>query len=410
MKNLQYLNYSNRSKKIFIDIFINLIGTGVPLIALQLFIYPVVAGSVSSEEYGQMQSTMSMVYLLSGTFGGALSTTRLIKNNIYEENKISSDFNILNIFCLLIVLSFTPVFEYVFLRDISLYGLILSMLISALNYSTLYYEVGFRLELDYKSIFINKVLGCLGYLAGFLFFTYYLRWQYIFICSYFFQTVYCIFRTKLIKEPIQKSQFFLETTRSFVDLGIAGMLNKALTYFDKLLLYPLLGGTSVSIYFAANIFGKLILQIIEPVTNVILSYLSKEKEVTKELWKIVIPFGALICVIIYFFCILISRPILSIFYPQWVNEAMKYVPITTFCLAISSYTNILYPFTLKAINSNKQILFNSTGLIVYISLVLCLYKTTGLWGCCFALLTSYIVKLAMIFIFCFFRGEKWINL
>lgn len=348
-----------------------------------------------------------MIYLLSGTFGGALSTTRLIRNTIYEENNSISDFAILNIFCIIVVIVFTPIFNSVFLRETSLNGLILSMLISVLNYLALYYEVGFRLELDYKSIFFNKVLGSLGYLAGFLFFIYSLKWQYIFICSYFLQALYCVSKTKLLKEPIRKSQFFGKTMRSFVDLGIAGMLNRALTYFDKLLLYPLLGGTAVSIYFAANIFGKLILQIIEPITNVILSYLSKEKEIRKDLWKQVIPLGALICTLIYFFCIVISRPILMFFYPQWASEAMKYVPISTFCLAISSYLNILYPFTLKAINSNRQILFNGTALIVYISLALYLYQPAGLWGCCFALLISYVVKLVLVFICCFFRGGKW---
>ena len=68
---------------------INLIGTGLPLVALQLIVYPIVARRIDADAYGRMQSLVSVIFLISGTLGGALSTTRLI--NLIMMNRSESE-------------------------------------------------------------------------------------------------------------------------------------------------------------------------------------------------------------------------------------------------------------------------------------------------------------------------------
>ena len=46
---------------------INLIGTGLPLVALQLIVYPIVARRIDADAYGRMQSLVSVIFLISGT-------------------------------------------------------------------------------------------------------------------------------------------------------------------------------------------------------------------------------------------------------------------------------------------------------------------------------------------------------
>ena len=183
---------------------INLIGTGLPLIALQLIVYPIVARKIDADVYGRMQSLVSVIFLISGTIGGALSTTRLIHQYDYEEKKITGDFSVLNLYSLGVVAVATPIVIFFYLGEINLYELILITLISILNYAELYYEVGLRLNLNYRKIFINKLIGAMGYLLGFLIFRMTFDWHYIFICAYLLQTVYCIRSTELLREPLQR--------------------------------------------------------------------------------------------------------------------------------------------------------------------------------------------------------------
>lgn len=395
-----FLNIS-KTKQIAFDMFINLLGTGISLVILQLLIYPSVAQNIDAGSYGEMQSVMSLVYLVGGTLGGALSTTRLICEYEYREKKISADFNLLSIFCVFLIILFLPFFLYLYLDNVELFSIFLITVVALLNYGANYFNVGLRLNLDYKGIFIDKILACIGYGIGFMAFYYTLIWQYIFICSGLIEMGYLLVKTKLAMEPYKKSFLFVSTAKSFGNLSIANLLTKALTYFDKLMLYPLLGGEAVSIYFAANVFGKLMLQTMEPVTNVILSYLSRKKRISNSLWKSIIPISAVSCFLLYVLCILISKPVLTIFYPQWVNEAYKLIPLATLSLAISSFTQILYPFTLKAVETSRQIAINAGGVGIYIILVLLLYRKAGLVGCCMALLISYITKLVLMFYFCF---------
>lgn len=103
----------------------------------------------------------------------------------------------------------------------------------------------------------------------------------------------------------------------------------------------------------------------------------------------------------YVFCLLVSRFVLTILYPQFVDEAMSLIPVATLSLCISSFVNIINPLALKSIKTNRQIVISGVGLMCYVILALSMYKPYGLMGCCIALLTSYAVKLALILLYCF---------
>ena len=388
------MNHSitDKKKRIATDMLINLVGTGLPLIALQLIVYPIVARTIDADAYGRMQSLISVIFLISGTIGGALSTTRLIHQYDYQEKNSIGDFSILNIASISIVAVATPIVISIYLGEIVIYELVLITLISILNYTELYFEVGLRLQLNYRKIFINKLIGAVGYLIGFFVFRIVSDWHYIFIIAYLLQTLYCVKSTNLIHEPLIRTKEFPGTARSYGNITLASAFNKSLTYFDKILLHPLMGGEA---------------QVLEPITNVVLSYLSAEKKVSRSVWGLTIPIGVSFCTVMYIFCLLVSRFVLSVLYPQFVDEAMKLIPISTLSLCVSSFVNIIHPLALKSIKTNRQIIISGAGLLCYVVLALTLYKPYGLMGCCVALLISYSVKLILILLFCFVidRGQ-----
>ena len=83
----------NKNLKILFDMAINLLGTGIGLVVLNLAIYPVMAQSMGASMYGQMQSFMAIIYIVCGTLGSSLCSARLILNYEYENKAIKGDFN-----------------------------------------------------------------------------------------------------------------------------------------------------------------------------------------------------------------------------------------------------------------------------------------------------------------------------
>lgn len=388
-------------KRAYWDIMLNTLAMGISLIVLEIFIYPFLAKELSSETYGQMQTIVSLEYLIGATLGQALSTTRLVQQARYNREGLEGDFSVLALIALPSAVLITLIVCQVYFDDLDIISKILIGLFSISICAENYLEVGFRIELNYKKVLICRFLSCIGYMIGFFIFTFCLYWEFVFLVSFLLQIVYCIKRSKLLQEHKGCTPLFKHTGITYLALNISMCLSKALTYIDKLILYPVLGGYAVSVYFTATLMGKLVLKILEPINNVILSYLAKKTKISNNLWRTALLLGLIFCVIAYFGCLLISRPVLLLFYPQWTDSAMTLIPITTLILCISALTSILYPFSLKILKMSYQCLINGTCLIVYVIGLLLLVERFDLIGSCFALLISYLIKLIIMLILCF---------
>ena len=389
------------------DMLINLLGTGIPLIVLQLIIYPLVSRILDQQTYGWMLSTMSLLYLISGTFGQSLSITRLVQDSNYKNEENVGDFNFLLLLTTFFVLILT-VFSVIFYLKINkTVESILVIFTSVLLLFLGYFEVGFRLELNYRSIFWNKILSCCGYIVGFIVFYFTREWIIIFIFSFMLPLVHCLTKTDLIKEPIKLTTSYFKTQNSYFFLSLSMFLNKSLLYLDKLLIFPIMGGEAVSIYFTANIFGKLLLKMLEPITNVVLSHLSKKNHVKKSLWIYSILFGVVFSFLISIISLLLSPTILRILYPQWVDRALPLVPIAVFSAGVSSLISIINPLALKTIQMKMYATINALSLILYIALAISLYPYQGLVGYFQALLASYCFKLIILLFTCYRTSRNY---
>lgn len=151
---------------------------------------------------------------------------------------------------------------------------------------------------------------------------------------------------------------------------------------DKILLYPLLGGTMVSVYYAATVFSKVVSLAITPINSVALSYLSKINKKTNSLFKWTYIVGIVVCGIGYIMTIILSRPVLSILYPKYVDAAMQYIWITSGTIVVSVLTSMITPFVLRFFDIKWQIWINGITTIMYIIISLSLLKLGGLMGFC----------------------------
>lgn len=386
----------NIKKKIVGDMVFNIIATAIPIALLQLVIYPIVAQRIPANDYGIMVTIFSFLQLVCGTLGTGLNNVRLLKDSDYKKKEVCGDFNYLMMIYYLVVFLAMIVGARVYQGYWDFVSILLLALTSAIYLSVAYLEVDFRIKLDFKGILVKEIFSAVGYCMGLLLFFITNLWQFIFMFGYAVPLIYILFKTDLHKEPREKTELFPATLRDSLYIDLSGLCSRAMSYADKMLLLPLVGGSNVAIYYTATLLGKIVLMGMNPINSVILSYINKINKLSSKAFRTYFCVGAGVCIIGYFCCIIISRPILSFLFPQWVDEAMTYVPITTLSLCISTLCNFLTPLTLKFCNMHWQLTINVVTLFTYVVFSVVFYNLYGLVGFCCGIVCSYAVKLCVI--------------
>lgn len=396
--------FKEYKKGAIFNVFLNLLATAIPVFALQLIILPYIANWMESDTYGLFISIISVLNLVPFTFGNSLNSIRMLRDLKYHDKNVIGDFNILVLISLIvssIIVMISTIYYYFIIDIFSLPTIhfILTLFLSIIWLLNSYYNVGFLINLDYKAILKSNILLCIGYIIGTLLFIVTGFWELIYIIGYLLSSYYIFKYSDLWKEPLKKTILFSDTLKESVIYFIACLLYRVPTYADKLLLYPLLGGTFVSVYYVATLSGKIISMVISPITSVMLSYLSKSND-GRSNFKFIMVMGGSICVIGYFVCYALSRPILTMVYPNYVDTAMQYVSITTATTMIAVLLQLLNPFVLRNKAIKWQTVINIFTLVTYVVCTLGMFKLFGGIGFCIGCLIANICKfLFMLFIY-----------
>lgn len=392
---------------IFRDMVINIIATILPLVVLQFVSLPLVANQVGSEEYGDILFYVSVFTIISFPLGNVLNNTRLLLNKEYVRKGIDGDFNIiLSFFIVIAVISFT-IMKYVFFKTITNVELILLLIIIILFILREYFIVIFRLNLSFNKILINNILLGTGYLVGTIIYTNLGYWQYIYLTGLLSSTIYIFTNINFHKETFSRTVLFPLTLKNSLFLYSANLLKNIINQADKILLFPLLGPTNVSIYYASAIIGKMISMIVSPINTVMLSYLVKQEE-KSDLKKnvVIVLFISSLC---YFIILFFGPYILKILYPKWAEESSSLLKITTATAIITLLSSLLHPYNLRFNKVKWQLYINSTYLIIYIIFTFVFTSKFSLLGFSVAVLLAALTNL-LFQIVVYFIGDRQNNI
>ena len=183
-------------------------------------------------------------------------------------------------------------------------------------------------------------------------------------------------------------------------------MDRIITYADKLILYPIIGGHMVSVYFVSNIFGKIISLLIIPINNVMLSYIAKLDKKSNKLFSDTLFFTGTISVIGYLGCLFVSEPMLKILYPQYAIEAMQYIKITSLSGILQILVSSLSPFLLKFYGKDWQVKINSITLACYFLISIITYLEFGFRGFCVGVVITNIIKIVIMISVFYFKNDK----
>lgn len=402
------MNIFGIKKKVIDDMLLNLIATAIPITVLQLVILPMLSHQMGSDGYGLAVTMLSVFNVVPASFGNVLNNIRLLYENKYRENQYEGDFQIiLLMMCIINFVAMSALTIY-YENDLNIFHLFLILMTSFLWLLKEYYIVAFRIQINYKAILLNNLIMVIGYVIGFILYVWNDYWQMIYLAGYAFSLVYVIRHSNLWKEKINITPFFRYTLGQTILLFISGLFTRLLSYADRMLLYPMLGGTMVSIYFVATLFGKIVSMTITPVNSVVLTYLAKREQKNDRIFKQTFLTGSIVCIAGYLFCLILSRPVLGFLYPQYIEDAIPYILITTATSILGVLIGLVNPFIIKYFDMKWQMAINGGTVAVYIVVCLILLSFYGLWGFCIGALVVYAIKLLFMLVIYFKCNTKTI--
>lgn len=397
----------SNKRKVFFDAVFSIAASAIPIAVLQIVVYPTCAKYLGDNDYGLLITIYSVWIMISNSLGNVLNNIRLLYNPKYEEKNLQGDFmlffrnwSLANA----VIISIATLF---YIGKFSFLHISLSVLTSCLILTKAYLEVWFRIQLNYKYILINNILQSAGFLLGCFIGLQLGIWELTFLTGYLFSVIFCVLNTSLLREKKKKTEYYFSVRKDAYYLVGSSIIGNLMGYADKLILYPLMGGRVVSIYYTATILGKMITMLTGPINGVFLSYMARWTSRRDSVFIKFLTIGAIISSFGYFVAIVVSKPFMKLLYPQWYEEVMIYIPVTTATVAVNIMSSMLTPFVLKFCDMKWQIVISSVSAVVYFTSALILWKKYELMGFCIGTAVGAVAKLVIIIAVYLKRNEDF---
>lgn len=392
-------------KKISKDFLMNFIASILVTVILQCIVYPFLAYRYTPEKYGSILVIVGIINIAISSFGNTLNNTRLIENKSYYNNKIEGDFNPLiagiTIFSAVIICLILKIF----FSEKGLEGIFITIF-CGIGIMRAYYIVDFRLNLNFKKQIITNIYLVFGYILGGIVCFISGYWALIFLFGEMVSIVYVFTSSNLKKEKWVFTEKIKNTIKIYSSLTLMSLLGNVIVYFDRLLLYPLLGAAIVSIYSVASFWGKSLGVFFEPIANVLLSYFTQNNfKFSSKNYVSIFILSVCISIIFGLIGIIMAPMVLQVLYPLLINEAKDYIFIATIANVINVSFVLIRPAVLTICNKQKLLIIQLLYCVIYIISTFSLSNKFGLNGFCIGILVANIFNTLALF----FYGFKTIN-
>ena len=176
------------------------------------------------------------------------------------------------------------------------------------------------------------------------------------------------------------------------------LIGNLLTYADRMILYPVLGGEGVSYYSTASFFGKSAGIVMVPIAGVLLGYFAqKDFKASKKLFAIVNGCSLLCLAMFLLGCWLFAPWFTRLLYPSLYENAAPYIFLANLAAAISIAGNMAQPMVLKACSIGWTLFTQALYGASYVLLSLYLLPSCGLMGFCWVAIASNTVRLLTLY-------------
>lgn len=372
------------------DVFLNLLASIVSTGVAQLVLYPQLALHLSDGEYGEMLMIMGIINVITLSLGNNLCNARIIENEKYENGGYKGDFQILVTICSIIAIVTILLFNISFQWPLGrLIGILSSTVVSIL---LAYYLVTYRININFRqNLFANIAIAIATIICAFFIISI-CDWPWVFVIPSLVGLVYIALSSNIFKEPFIKTPLFKSTSSTVSLLVISGFVANITMYLDRFILYPFLGGESVSYYTIASFFPKSLSLVLLPITAVLLSYVSSNKIIFDTKRFVVINLGLLVISTLFFIIsITIGKIITQWLYPSLYTLSEPYIYVASIGCIIGIAGSFNGVVVLAKAPSYWQMVLSCVRLVLYLILSTMLVKSYGLFGLCYGVIITNII-------------------
>lgn len=401
------IKYLKKYKNFLSDMFLNMVGFAIYIAAQQIVLLPTIAGTVDDTVYSSLVLYIAILNVICNVTGGELGNIRLIRDSDYKERGIVGDFSrILLIISPIIAILLFPVLIYLKYSWIGSIFLILTILMANIRlYSTCYY----RLEQKYTKVIIQNLFYLVGTIITIVVFKYFSNIYLILFIPELISLAYALINSDILKMKLTKTVEMINTVKKFFQLGFVSLLTNMMTYFDKFLIYPMFGPGLVSVYYAVTSMSRIASLITNPMSSVILSWVSnaKNKDSKNKIIKLTILANIPILIAVTIVTVPLTYIALMILYSQYMEDAMILILPIAITTAFSTAASLVKSVLLKYSNTNKLVGIYLIYFISFVLLAFGLIKTNGLIGFAFAnLISKIILWIAFTILLIISKGKK----
>lgn len=390
----------NKASKIK-DFGVSILASVILSFTTQLAVYPLLGRWFTPAEYGTMLTLIGLMNALGSSFGGALNNSKILMNSTYEKENAKGDSNILAVCCMVACFLLTLSFSFLIETEKFLNILMVSM-ISMLVFFRAFYSAAYRIQINFVKILISNVCGAVGYGVGLVVVYFTKQWYFAFLFGEGFSCLFILFTSFIIKEPFRRTKLFKQFSIRFGFYFVSNAVTYLITYMDRFFLYPVLGPDSVSIYTTASILGKTLGIILTPISGVLLSYYSKDGNITKKQLssRILIFLG--LATLAYGAIALVGYPILNLFYPTLAPLAKPYFLLANLGAVILLLGDAITPTILRYAKPMWITIIQVVFVIAYVGFGILGMFWKGLMGYCLAVILVNSIRYGLLVLIAFF--------
>ena len=338
-------------KNLIRDLFFNTLGFGIYIATQQILLMPIMAKIFPEEEFAKIVLYISVFAIVTNVLGSELGIVKQVKRDEIREN---SDYNriLLQLFPFIILVSIVTLCILKF----NVIEIIMLTITILLGNTRLYSAAHFRANKDFKKIVIQNVLYLIGTVLG-LFITYKLKMIAIpMLLAEVISLIFDILNTDIIKTGVSKTQSNKEIWKTFAGFGFISFLINMTTYFDKIIIYPILGDNAVNVYYATSSMSKILSLITNPLHGVILSWLKgNDDEFKRKVTTVTLKANIPMLIITFLLSIPLTYIAVMILYPQYLEDSRKLIIPICIGVAFSTASSIVKAILMKYIESKKLV-------------------------------------------------------
>ena len=354
----------NKYKFLFSDMILNMVGFGIYVVSQKIILLPIIAKQVNDNVYTSLTLFMSILNIFCNVTGGELGNVRLIKNNDYKDKKVIGDFSrILLILSLLIIVIGSPILIFLKYEYKYILFFILTILMANIRlYATNFY----RLEKKFLKVIIKNLIYLIGIILGLFLFNYIHEIYIVLFIPELISIIYALFNCDLIKMGLNKTTEIKSTIKKYIGLGTISLLNNIMNYCDSILIYPILGAQQVAVYYAVNSVSNITSLLTNPMSSVILSWISNAKDEKKnKIFKITLSINIPLIIIVTLITMPLTYLSMFVLYKQYLSG----ITILVILISISTAFGTAGAFT-KTILIKYTKTANLVGIYIMYFLVL----------------------------------------